>query len=54
MSLKFAILNKTLQYLVAEFTLTIAPLNSKAPAPVNSEVIRLTILVVEYMLQEVF
>ena len=44
--------NKTLQCLVVQFSLTIAPLNSMVPA--LSKVIRLTTLVVVYMLQGVF
>jgi len=47
-----AVSNKTLQCLVVEFTQTTALLNSMASA--HSTVIRLTILVVVYMLQEVF
>ena len=47
-----ASLRRILQFLVVGFTLTTVPLYSMAPA--LSEVIRLTILVVVYMLQEVF
>ena len=52
MSQREASLRRILQCLVVGFTLTTAPLKSMTPAFL--EVIRLTILVVVYMLQEVF